>query len=401
MKIAVLCNDTRGGIQPYLALAQGLKKVGHDVRAVAPSDFAPLFVESGIPATPLSGTSEAELQGSTNISERGIIATMRFMARELPARINTWTKETLEACEGADVITGGVGGMVIGLSVAEKLAVPFIETHLQPVGVVSDVYPGVLLARTPQWLGKPGRRFSHFLSDKALWMSFQKAMTSAREKTLGLKGRNAANRQMVLYGFSRHVVPVTSNGNGDRERHATGYWSLPASTTWKPPPGLEEFLTRGGPVVSIGFGSMASDKPEAVTKLLLEAVRGAGVRAVLLSGWNGIKSLPNVDNIFFADSIPHDWLFARVAAVVHHGGAGTTGAALQVGVPAVVVPFTMDQPFWGLRVAALGVGPQPIPRKRLTSRKTGGGAQKSHERPGDERACRIAWRTVARRKWYC
>lgn len=90
---------------------------------------------------------------------------------------------------------------------------------------------------------------------------------------------------------------------------------------------------------------------------------------MLISGWGGLKEAQASDDIFFADSLPHEWLFPRVAAVVHHGGAGTTGAALRAGVPSVVVPFTMDQPFWGSRVEALGAGPKPIPRKRLTEKR--------------------------------
>jgi len=110
---------------------------------------------------------------------------------------------------------------------------------------------------------------------------------------------------------------------------------------------------------------MASDDPEAVTALVLGAVRSAGVRAVLLAGWGGLTSLRQESDVLCADALPHDWLFPRVKAVVHHGGAGTTGAALRAGVPAIVVPFTMDQPLWGSRVAALGAGPEPIPRARL------------------------------------
>jgi UDP:flavonoid glycosyltransferase YjiC (YdhE family) len=265
-----------------------------------------------------------------------------------------------------DVVTGGVGGMVVGLSVAEKLGKPFIETQVQPVGAPTGAYPGVLVAG-PRWLGGWGYRLGHQLSELALWMPFRGAMGSARREVLGLTGRpSAADGQPVLYGFSRHVVPVPAGG--DRERRVTGYWFLPAAPTWSPPPGLADFLARGGPVVGIGFGSMVADDPEAVTSLVLGAVRGAGVRAVLVTGWGGLTSHGQADEVFVADSLPYDWLFPRLTAVVHHGGAGTTGLALRAGVPAIVVPFTVDQPFWGSRVAALGVGPRPIPRKRLTQK---------------------------------
>ncbi len=368
MRIAVVCNDTRGGIQPYVALALGLKAAGHEVRAVAPSDLASMFTEVNLPVAPLSGSIEAVLRASDGAAERGAIASMRLAARELPRIIHAWTKETLDACTGVEVIAGGIGGMVLGLSVAEKVGARFVEAHLQPIGAPTDAYPGILLPGVPRWLGKWGRRMSHRLSESALWMSFRGPMMTARKNVLGLSGEpNAARGQAVMYGFSRQVVPVPLDT--DRPRFATGYWVLPTPANWVPPPELEAFLARKGPVVSIGFGSMTSRDAEALTHLVLGAVRSAGVRAVLISGWGGLKEAQASDDIFFADSLPHEWLFPRVAAVVHHGGAGTTGAALRAGVPSVVVPFTMDQPFWGSRVEALGAGPKPIPRKRLTEKR--------------------------------
>ena len=368
MRIAVVCNDTRGGIQPYVALALGLRRAGHDVRAVAPSDLASMFRDVGLPVAPLSGSIEAVLRSSDGAAERGAIASMRLAARELPRIIQAWTKETLDACAGVEVVTGGIGGMVIGLSVAEKVGARFVESHLQPIGAPTDAYPGVLLPGVPRWLGGWGRRLSHRLSESALWMSFRGPMATARRKVLGLGGEpTAAKGQPVLYGFSRHVVPVPPST--DRPRFATGYWVLPTPSDWVPPPPLEAFLSRRGTVVTIGFGSMASRDAEALTQLVLEAVRSAGVRAVLVSGWGGLKAADAGDDVFFADSLPYEWLFPRVAAVVHHGGAGTTGTALRAGVPAVVVPFTMDQPFWGSRVETLGAGPKPIPRKRLTEER--------------------------------
>ncbi len=369
MRIAVVCNDTRGGVQPYVALAQGLKRAGHEVRGVAPAEFAPMFAEIEVPLHPLSGGELAAAVRSTGIAEQGVIATMRLMAREMPRMISQWTTETLQGCAGVQVMTGGIGGMVIGQSVAEKLGVPFIETHLQPVDVAADTYPGVLLPWLPGWVGGHGFRLSHRLSDIGVWSAFKRPMAMARTQTLGLTGRQRANASSpVLYGFSRHVLDVPTQAG--RARHVTGYWTLPAPRSWQPAPELEAFLARpGAPIVSIGFGSMASARPEAVTELVLGAVRQAGVRAVLLAGWGGLSSVANSEHVFCADAIPHDWLFARVAAAVHHGGAGTTGATLAAGIPALVVPFAADQPFWGARVAALRVGPPPIGRKRLTQER--------------------------------
>ena len=119
----------------------------------------------------------------------------------------------------------------------------------------------------------------------------------------------------------------------------------------------------------MGFGSMGERRPAETTALVVEALRQTGRRAVLVTGWGGLDATDLPDNIYAARAIPHSWLFPRVAAVVHHGGAGTTAAGLRAGVPTIVVPFFGDQPFWGRRAADLGVGPQPIPRKKLTAEK--------------------------------
>jgi sterol 3beta-glucosyltransferase len=103
------------------------------------------------------------------------------------------------------------------------------------------------------------------------------------------------------------------------------------------------------------------------------AVRGAltqtGSRGIFLSGWGGYQDDDMQGYLLYLDSAPHDWLFPRCKAVIHHGGAGTTAAGLRAGIPNIVVPHTADQPFWGKRVAAIGAGPAPIPVKQLTSQR--------------------------------
>ena len=136
-----------------------------------------------------------------------------------------------------------------------------------------------------------------------------------------------------------------------------------------PPAALLDFLQYGSPPVYIGFGSMSNRNPEQTADLVIEALTLTNQRAVLLSGWGGLQGTNMPDSIFMIDSIPHSWLFPRVSAVVHHGGASTTAAGLKAGIPSVVIPFFGDQPFWGQRVADLGVGAKPIPRKRLTAER--------------------------------
>jgi len=205
-----------------------------------------------------------------------------------------------------------------------------------------------------------------------MWQGFRSADQRARRQVLGLPaapfwGPYKANRLQhspILYGFSSSVIPKPSDW--DNHTHITGYWFLDSASDWTPPSALMEFLQSGAPPVYIGFGSMSNRKPEDTADLVLHALAQTQQRAILLLGWDGLRKANLPDTVFAVDSIPHSWLFPRVAAVVHHGGAGTIAAGLRAGVPSVVIPFFGDQPFWGQRVAALGVGPEPIPRKQLT-----------------------------------
>jgi len=144
--------------------------------------------------------------------------------------------------------------------------------------------------------------------------------------------------------------------------HVTGNWFLDADEQWSPPRALTDLLATGKPVVYVGFGSMVPRDPARTDAMVRTALRLAGVRGVMLG-----DPATSDDNVLAVESVPHAWLFPRVSAVVHHGGAGTTAAGLRAGVPAVICPFLGDQPFWGERIAALGVGPAPIPIARLTA----------------------------------
>jgi sterol 3beta-glucosyltransferase len=360
MRILIVCNDTRGGVQPYAALARGLVAAGHSVSAVAPIGLTGLF-DASVAVTPLAGTEEALAFASSGIAEQGTGAAMRLMARELPKRLGGWCQTVLEAAEGMTVMTGGIGGMAIGLAAAERLNMPFIASHLQPVGHVTSAYPGVLFPRTPGWTGAMGRRISHHLSDMAVWLPFRSAMGKVRRHVFGLSGRVPQRDGLpVIYGFSPHVVPMVDGPL----RHVTGYWTLPARQGWQPPSALTAFLAGDKPVVSVGFGSMGAGAPLVLAALVADAARAAGIRVVMQANWQGQEPAPS-DQLFAASDLPHDWLFPQMAANVHHGGAGTTGAALLAGRPSLVVPFAVDQPFWGMRVQELGVGSAPIARRML------------------------------------
>jgi sterol 3beta-glucosyltransferase len=148
--------------------------------------------------------------------------------------------------------------------------------------------------------------------------------------------------------------------------HVTGYWFLGQSGDWQPPAHLLRFLEAGAPPVYVGFGSMSGTSGQERARIVVEALAKAGQRGVLVSGWGGLQADELPEDILMLDNVPHDWLFPHTAAVVHHGGAGTTAAGLRAGKPTVICPFIADQPFWGSVVHELGVGPEPIHQRGLS-----------------------------------
>ena len=151
----------------------------------------------------------------------------------------------------------------------------------------------------------------------------------------------------------------------------SGFYFLSLANTFSPEPDLAAFLAAGPPPVYIGFGSIVVDDPDAMTKLIFEAVKKTGQRALVSKGWGGFGAdeLGIPEGVFMLGNVPHDWLFKHVSCVVHHGGAGTTAAGIALSRPTVVVPFFGDQPFWGAMVARAGAGPLPVPSKQLSADK--------------------------------
>jgi sterol 3beta-glucosyltransferase len=151
--------------------------------------------------------------------------------------------------------------------------------------------------------------------------------------------------------------------------YVCGYWFLDPVPNWQQSAELTTFLDARAPPVYIGFGSMANRTPQKTAQLVQEALELSGQRGILAAGWGGIDNATMSGNIFALDSVPHAWLFPRMAAVIHHGGAGTSAAAFRAGVPSILVPHPGHQPFWAKRVTELCVGPQHIPRRELTAKR--------------------------------
>ncbi|RSM70421.1 glycosyltransferase [Amycolatopsis sp. WAC 01375] len=378
MRALLVTHGTRGDVQPMLALAVALRDRGHEAVLAAPESFADTAVEHDIEFAPLD-EGPNRLMDDPVVQEaieggyrglRGKITAVRTARRIKPLMAIVLHDVGVAAkVSRADVVVHTTG--LPAHHAAEMLAAPAVLTALQPGWVPTTEFPCPLLP-----LPRLPKIFNHatYLAVAAILRSFSGIASAWRTEELGLPRRRGshdvlhdANGQdrLVLQAFSPHVS-VAARDWPDSV-HTTGFWYLPAAAGWIPPDRLRDFLDAGPAPVYIGFGSMAGRDSHRTRAVVDEAVRQAGVRAILATGWGGIAADAGSDDVLVIDHAPHDWLFPRMSAVVHHGGGGTTGAALAAGRPQVVCPFVADQPYWADRMHAAGVAPPSIRQQHLSA----------------------------------
>lgn len=372
VKLTIVASGTRGDVQPYVALGVGLKAAGYAVRVLSSDNFERLVTDAGLEFGSSGESVETVLESEEwrKILERGnFITILGQMNREMKKRATVMAQTLPDLLAGSDAIITGMGGYGGVFSAAEKLHLPVIQAYVFPFSATKE-FPSPLVPSLP--FGRALNRLSFHVTHQMFWQT-SKAGDVATRQVMGM-GKGAfwgpftalsKSSTPVLYGYSRHVLPRPSDWADNL--HVTGYWFLDAPHGWTPPADLTAFLDAGSPPIYIGFGSMKNRNPEEAGNIALEALQRTGQRGVLATGWGGLNPSALPDSVHVLSSIPHTWLFPRMGAVVHHGGAGTTAAGLASGVPSIIIPFMGDQPFWGKRVADLGVGPTPIPRKKLTA----------------------------------
>jgi len=370
MKIAIHTLGTRGDVQPYVALARGLNNAGHQVTLGTAARFEPFVRSQAVEFAPLPndfldvmdtpvGKAAMSGGGKTLITALKLVRQVKPMMRRL---LNAqWA-----AANGAEAIIyhpKAVGS----IHIAERLGIPAFSASPIPCLTPTRAFPSPMLP-VPN-LG-PFNAASHKFFIRFANSLFRETINRWRREVLKLensKHDDCLDGRPVpkLYGYSSAILPKPSDW--DENSQVTGYWFLNLMEDWQPDQALQQFLKAGPPPVYVGFGSIPTSNPQGSTAMVVEALGLSGQRGLLASGWGGLSATVKVDNVFTLESAPHERLFPHVSAVVHHGGAGTTGAGLRAGKPTVICPFFGDQPFWGRRVAALGAGPEPIARKRLTS----------------------------------
>ncbi len=379
MLITLLTAGTRGDTQPYIALGLALQQKGYKIRLVASETFEALVTSFGLEFYPLPGDISAiakdpklrqAMEADNPLKVILSFKTMKNYARSLQ---QGFQQKFYDACRGSDAIVYHPGA-AIGYFVAQAMNIPGILVTPFPMTPTKE-YPALIFYNSPHF-GQTYNLLTHKLFAQIMWQMSKSPIKQFWREKFGSLPPNFANpfsqqqsADLTLVACSNYVFPRPQDWT--EKVHNTGYWFLDEGDNWSPPDELQQFLQAGTPPVYVGFGSLGNPtKASQTTELVVDAIARLGKRGILATGWGGMSKLNKIpQNIFIIESIPHSWLFPKMSAVVHHGGAGTTAAGLRAGVPSVIIPHSNDQFAWGKRVYELGVGAKPIPRKQLTAAK--------------------------------
>ncbi|KAJ3417456.1 Sterol 3-beta-glucosyltransferase [Chytridiales sp. JEL 0842] len=382
LHITCLTIGSRGDVQPYIALCKGLLAHGHRPRLATHLEYKEWIESHGIEFREVKGNPAELMQCCVDYG----LFTVQFI-REASGTLRKWVDELFssawEACQGTDVLIESPSAMV-GVHIAEALDIPFFGAFPMP-WTRTRVYPHPF-AVPERGLGGGYNYMTHVMMEQILWKGTCGQVNRFRRNVLNrppiMLGNLGEHKIPYLYSFSPNVVPPPYDWHD--WIHTTGYWFLDnPELNWTPPQSLVDFIKNGEKPVYIGFGSIVVPDADEMTRTIFEAVRRAGVRAIVVEGWSGrMQKKKKSDDgtekeeveskvvdgkgmkggvevpeyIYLVDKVPHDWLFPQVAGVVHHGGAGTTAAGIRAGVPTAVRPYFGDQYFWADRVQELGIG---------------------------------------------
>jgi sterol 3beta-glucosyltransferase len=367
--ITILCSGSRGDFQPYIALAQQLKKLGKSVRIAGGKSFKDFIQGYGIDFYSLSADYQSaeidpKLLQDAQSSDNPLKMLLTF--NKMKNYVIGLTEEMFCACQGSELIVYHPG-CSIGYYAGEKLGIPSVLAAPFPMHKTREVASLIAYGKT-----KMPKALSYKLLQGMLWMAGKTGIIAFFKKEYGkLPGNFGSPFERVdknhpaVISCSNFVFPRPKDWNANIHQH--GYWFVEENIDYTPSKEISDFLMKGDKPVYIGFGSVFDSKHKDETvNLILDALNQSGKRGIIC-GMGDINNLP--ENFLAISSIPHSWLFERVSLVCHHGGAGTTAAGFKAGLPSVIIPFSNDQFAWAHRAYDIGVGSIPIYRKNLTSDK--------------------------------
>lgn len=377
MRIVLIGYGSRGDVQPLIALGHGLKNAGYDVTLAAGSNFREMVTDAGFDYEPFRTDMHAMMNSESGQawiekSSANSLVEAQNMKRMMNEFGTTMGEDILRMAQNADVLVSGLPTFMLTHVIARKLGKQHLTIMLAPLNPTADA-AATMVPSVPRRKAF-ANRFAGYIGQYFTYWIFQQAsntyLASIGEKPMRYGDYTRAyNREVpVIYGISPRVMPRPDDWHDNA--FVTGYWFYDSGgDDWMPSTELKSFLESGDAPVYIGFGSMSNQDPAGTAQIMINALQTAGKRGIILSGWAGLRAETLPDDILLLDSAPHDWLFPKMAAVIHHGGAGTTAAALRAGIPNTVVSHMADQPYWGRRVHELGVGAPNIKRHKLNSER--------------------------------
>ncbi|GMJ01293.1 UDP-glucosyl transferase 80A2, sterol glucosyltransferase [Hibiscus trionum] len=369
LQIVMLIVGTRGDVQPFIAIGKRLQDYGHRVRLATHSNFKEFVLTAGLEFYPLGG--DPKVLAGYMVKNKGFLPSG---PSEIPVQRNQIKEiiySLLPACKDPDPDSGisfKADAIIANppayghTHVAEALKVPIHIFFTMPWTPTSEFPHPLSRVKQPA-----GYRLSYQIVDSMIWLGIRDMINDLRKKKLKLRpvtylSGSQGSDSDVPHGYiwSPHLVPKPKDWGPKID--VVGFCFLDLAKNYEPPASLVQWLAAGSKPIYIGFGSLPVQEPEKMTQIIVEALEQTGQRGIINKGWGGLGELTEPkDFVYLLDNVPHDWLFLQCKAVVHHGGAGTTAAGLKAACPTTIVPFFGDQPFWGERVHARGVGPSPIP----------------------------------------
>jgi vancomycin aglycone glucosyltransferase len=344
---------SRGDVQPLLALALKLRDLGHDPRLCIPPDFLEWAFDLDVPATPVGPRLRPETP-SANLRLPPPAPPSAEQLRQMAAHtVASQFAEIDAAADGCDVVLSAGALQFAGRSVAERRGIPYVYAAYCPVTLPSPEHAPPPM-RGPAVDGDPRDNQRRWDEDAARWnLMFLAALNDSRTK-FGLDAVNDVRTHIFtdkpLLAADPMLAPLQATPG--MQVTQTGTWIL--RDTSPLPARLEAFLDAGEPPAYLGFGSMRVTQD--INRILIEAVRAIGRRAVVSQGWANLGLVDNDPDCIAISDVNQPALFLRAAAAVHHGGAGTTAAAARAGTPQIIIPQFYDQFYWAKRVVDLGVG---------------------------------------------
>lgn len=371
--ITILCSGTRGDVQPYLALAVELKRLGKEVRIAVTRNHEEFVRSYGVDFFSIDVDFESlhvDKNMIRNAQQADNPLKLFFSFQKMKKYGVHMVDQYFAACENSESIIYHPG-MAIGFFAAEKQGIQSVLATPFPINKTKEQTSVILYGKVPPI--PVTNLFSFSILQNMLWMASDASLKPFWKKKFGHLPANYGcpferhndPRHPAIVSCSNFIFPRPTDWN--KNIYQNGYWFLEEQNEYIPPTELTEFLNKGEIPIYIGFGSMViTEETEKVLKIIIEGLAMIGKRAVI-SGMGNPQSIP--ETIFSVDNIPHSWLFSKVSAVCHHGGAGTSAAGFKAGIPSIIFPFALDQYAWAQKTYDLGVGPKPVPIKKLTAKK--------------------------------